>query len=781
MYIPRPPIDQAVRPPRRGLIVLVWLAFCTLSIVSVRSTVAQAGAPSRTSVASRLNLAGLVNLAAQQANLQVDYNPADLEKITVAVRLVEGLAPEELWRLANQILGQHGFTTVRLPGADTLSVVRLGDAAGLARLEDAAESPSTFPAGFESRLIELDRRPAKEGLEAIKLVLSKPGGAVTAIGDGRQVVVSDLRPRIEQAIWMVQQLDVAAGSPLIERISTQHLAAAQVAAMVTSAVEAQKPLSDKPTRGSVRVAASGDDATLLLVAPPQELEFFRGLISQFDQPSDVATIAYPADGFELEEVAKLLDQSAREIGPRGSADRWKVVADAMTRTLVVTATPVEHGRIEAALERLGRTPPEARYPIRTYPIRNRSVDDVMGILRDLVSSGVLAANTSLALDGGFDASAASQRSSRDVLPPGAMDVLDTGPNVAGARLSDPSSRGTRLRDGSRSAAGARSAAPGAAPGSDQPSLNLSITADPATSTLIVSGEPRLLDQLETLLKTIDVRQPQVMLEILVLSLTDSDTLDLGVELEQLIRSGDTLIRLASLFGLGSLPLVPPVGGALPTPAGQGGTALVLRPGDYGVLVRALETLNEGRTLNIPRILVNNNEQGTLDSVLEVPYLSTNASTTVATTSFGGTEDAGTTVTIRPQIAAGDHMRLEYAVSVSSFVGESSDPSLPPPKQQSHLQSVVTIPDGATIAVGGLEIVTEGEAISQVPLIGDVPGLGELFKKRAKSTSRTRFFVFITPQVLRRENFEDLRHLGGLELREAGLDDGFPTVEPQVIR
>ena len=750
-----------------------WLAAGAGSLV-LRAAAVVAAIPGAEQVridpAGRIPLARLVDLAASQAGVAIDYSPEELERTTVAIRLPEALTPPALWLLANQALAGHGFTTVRTPGSDALSVVKLADAAGVARLENAATETADPPAGFETRIIDVSTRPGKDVVESIKILLSRPGGVATAVGDGTQIVVSDLRARVEQVQWMVDQLDAADTPSTIETITAQHVPAVRLAAMVAAAIEARKAISHRPVRGSLKLAAAGDDSTLLLVAPADELDFFRSLIRQLDRRGEIGTISYAPRGFELERIAALLEESVRDPGPRGSGDRWKVVLDPLSGALIVTATPAEHERIRATMDRLAALPPEARVPVRTYAIRNRSVEEVVAILQDLVASGVLSAETSFEAGAPFDASAAAQRTTRDVLPAGARSVL--GPDA-------PSPTGAA--SGDRRGAVRPPAASASAAGAVRQPGSLSITADPATNILIASGEPRLLAQLESLLKTLDVRQPQVMLEVLVLSLSDTDTLDLGVEIEALIRSGDTFVRLASLFGLGPLPLLPPVGGAIPAATGQGGTALVLRPGDYGVLVRALETMNDGRALNIPKVLVNNNEQGTLDSTLQVPYSSTNASTTVATTSFGGTEDAGTTVTIRPQIAAGDHMRLEYAVSLSSFVGAASDPSLPPPKQQNSLQSVVTIPDGHTVALGGLEIRTEGEAITQVPFIGDVPGVGELFRKRSRTATRTRFFVFITPQVLRREGFDDLRHIGAVELREAGLEDRFPAVEAQIVR
>ena len=216
-------------------------------------------------------------------------------------------------------------------------------------------------------------------------------------------------------------------------------------------------------------------------------------------------------------------------------------------------------------------------------------------------------------------------------------------------------------------------------------------------------------------------------------------------------------------------------------AGRGFSGVVLSPGDFSVVLRALQTVNRGRALSLPRALVNNGQQATLDSVLQQPFVSVNASDTVATTSFGGTENAGTQISVKPKIANGDHLILEYTISLSSFVGESVDPTLPPPKQSNNLSSIVTIPDGYTVVVGGLEINNEADAISQVPLLGDVPLLGEAFKTRSKSRSKSRFFVFIRSEILRHTNFEDLKFISVPALRAAGIDDGWPVVEARVIR
>ena len=307
---------------------------------------------------------------------------------------------------------------------------------------------------------------------------------------------------------------------------------------------------------------------------------------------------------------------------------------------------------------------------------------------------------------------------------------------------------------------------------------LTLSADPGVNRILAVGERRLLDEVEALVGELDVHFPQVLIETMVVSLSESQARDLGVELQHIGTSGNATVQLASLFGLGSpdpsLGLISPAGGT-----GFGG--VVLDPGDFSSVVRALETVNDGRTLTIPRVLVNNNEEGNLTSVLQTPYTSTNASDTVATTSFGGTLDAGTTVIVKPQIADGDRLILDYQVTLSSFVGDSVDPSVPPPRQENALHSVVTIPDGHTVVLGGLEVETESEAENQIPILGSIPFVGTFFKSTSTSTSTNRFFVFLRCTVMRNESFEDLKYVSRQDLDEASLDDGWPVLEPRVIR
>jgi type II secretory pathway component GspD/PulD (secretin) len=717
------------------------------------SLLGQGPAPS-VSLTNDVDLARLIDLCADQLKVAVEYDPKVLQGAKVTVRLAGALEHERLWDLTNQLLAGNGLTTIQPPGGDDaiLRVVKLADAPAAARVD--RRPLTSIKAGYATIVVNVAHADPAAMVKALQPLLSKVGGQVAQLGAEPRLLVSDIKPRLEVILATVADIDVPAGEVTTEVIEARFRSASQIAALVTAAVTARNALAASPLAG--KLAPSPDNDAVFLVAPASELANWRELVAIFDTPAAVETRTIAPSAFGIDEVAQLIEQTARDPGPRGAGDKWRVVIDRLTGSLIVTATAAEFDRIDTLLARLASVPPEARRSFRAIKIRNRPIGEIVELLSGMIGTGVFEAGT---FQPTLDVNRAEpQRSPRTPQGPTATAPAPAS-TTSGSAL--PSPRAPHPRSGT--------------------AASVTLTADEGTSTIVAVGDPREVDRIEELVRALDVRQPQVMLEVLVLSLSDSDTFDLGVELQKIEVSGSTIISLASLFGLGLPDLMSAPGSGGSADAGTGFSGLVLDPGDFSVLIRALETLNEGRSLNVPKVLVNNNQQATLDAVLQQPFTTVNASDTVATTSFGGFENAGTSVTVTPQIAEGDHLILEYAVSLSTFVGESSDPAIPPPRQQNTLQSVVTIPDGYTVAVGGLEVEQEADATSQVPLLGSIPLLGEAFKSRSRSGSKTRFYVFIRANVMRHGGFEDLEYLSEHLTRELGVDDGWPQVKPRVIR
>ncbi len=779
--------------------------------------------PGESLLSGQMELARLVDVAAVRMGVNVQYDAAAL-KGTVTLRMEGGVGDEKLWWLLNRVLFERGLTTVRIEGGSptaradldaedegdvaaprdaregvvrgiqggkpraiggvpvhipeaqtagrpSYSIVKLSDAASFAlvtdlarqsRVGDASAGPAATdaftlpsnvgpPPGFRAVLAPVRHRPSKDLIDPLGKIISRPSGSVSVIGDG-MLLIADITPRVEQALDLLHRLDSADAQAIVEEMPLQHLSGMQMAALVTQVLAKREVAAGEKMAGDVLAAPDG--RAVLIVAPRGRMSWWRSLISALDKREGVTTLTYAPQHFPARDVARLIEESARDPGD----DRWRLVIDDFTGTLVLTTTPAAHETVRALLERLDAAPSAARKPVRSYIIRNRSVRDVRDILEQLINAGMLDVTSDVAEGDG--ASGGSSVDESRLRPSTTIPPSPPGTSPA------PRSRLDRVAPDAR-------ARPSY--GADAP---LIITADEGTNTLIIAGEARLLAQIEALLPSLDVRQPQVMLEVLMVTLSDSDTLSLGVELEQLQVSGSVRMRLASLFGLATRG----EDGEVSVPASATGlTGIVLSPGDFSIVLRALENLSSGRSVSMPKLLVGNNERASLDSVVQQPFASVNASNTVSTTSFGGTQDAGTVVAIRPRIAEGDHLVIEYSVSLSSFVGASSSPTLPPPRQQNRVQSIATIPDGHTVVVGGIDLDRRSRSVTQVPLLGRIPILGEAFKSRSHGTDSSRFFVFIRANVMRHRDFEDLRYISTRDVARAGVDDGWPRTEPRVIR
>lgn len=178
--------------------------------------------------------------------------------------------------------------------------------------------------------------------------------------------------------------------------------------------------------------------------------------------------------------------------------------------------------------------------------------------------------------------------------------------------------------------------------------------------------------------------------------------------------------------------------------------------------------------------MNDNTKGQLQSVLSIPFSSVNASQTVATTSVGGNQDAGTTINITPHISEGDHLQLEFSIEFSSFAN-SSNANLPPPRHIDKIQSTVTIPDGYTVIVGGLNRQSDSQSISGIPLLEKIPLAKYLFSNHSRGNEAASMFIFLRPTILRDDKFKDLKFLSDEGATEAQIPGQYPTSQPILMR
>jgi type II secretory pathway component GspD/PulD (secretin) len=290
-----------------------------------------------------------------------------------------------------------------------------------------------------------------------------------------------------------------------------------------------------------------------------------------------------------------------------------------------------------------------------------------------------------------------------------------------------------------------------------PQIEARVAVSKATNSVIVQATARQHRELEKLIAELDKRRKQVLIEAMIIEVTTSDDMDLGVELN---HAGNSALAFTS-FGLSSIDLST---GERDILVGPGGTAAVIEPDDVQAILQALQSTGNIRITSAPRILVNDNASGNIVSIAEEPTTQTNQGETTTTTSFAGFVEAGTQFQITPHISETDYLRVEYSITLNAF-GEKADPVIPPARSTSQIQSEATVPDGHTIIVGGLQSSHESENVDKVPVLGDIPLLGLAFRSTIVRQQYITTYLFIKTSIMRSDDFADLK-----EVSEKALDE-----------
>ncbi|MFM9957144.1 MAG: type II secretion system protein GspD [Phycisphaerales bacterium] len=309
-----------------------------------------------------------------------------------------------------------------------------------------------------------------------------------------------------------------------------------------------------------------------------------------------------------------------------------------------------------------------------------------------------------------------------------------------------------------------------------------IVADGSRNQVIIKAPNRLHREFSRIIKKLDVRQRQVYVEAKIVAMRLDDTFtfrsDLQIDAEA--------FQFLSSFGI-TAPAANTVFNAtriIPQPAQgvSGVTAALLNQDSVQGVIQALQVVGDARIVSTPRILVNDNKEATQESTREEPFAATSQTAGSPTvTSQGGTASAGTKLKVKPAISENGDIVLDYEIELSNFDrSASSNSNLQPPKQQEVYKSSVTVPSDSTIVVGGFTFEAKQNTENKVPILGDIPLVGLLFKSISEVTNRTTIFVFITPKVLSDPTGADLRILTEGPMKEARIEGITPKMSPETI-
>lgn len=589
------------------------------------------------------------------------------------------------------------------------------------------------------------------------------------------IVLRGLRDYVQHAVELLRQLDVEYEGDVLKIVPLKY----QEAQLIVSALEeflgrssqqyrqegsseTQVPSTERLEAWPIRFMVDSKFNAVILRGKARYIEKALGLIAELDRDPAIEVHSYTLKFTTAENVYGVLmeivhgeelnGQASGQSGIR-TIPRLRIAANPQNNSILIEGSPRDHERFDKILKAIDVPMPPGSGGMRVYRLENTSSQEVAGVLTSLVEGrNELAKRQKTALD--------------KKAPPG----RETTPGPASAPPAVPPV--------------ASQAAPEASPGVQEgyDILPAVITEAPEINAVIISASAVEHEEFASIIEELDKPRQQVVLEVTLVSIQNSDSFELGVEIAGEGSSNGTQMIGFSNFGIGVKDTA--TGNlTFPTTPAFGLNAAIFNSDDFSLVLNALKTIGKTRITSSPKVLVEDNAMGFISQTTEEPYEVVSQGESSTITSFGGFVEAGTILQVIPRIADDEWLRLEYQIQLSSFgkrTAEQEKANLPPPREKNIIEGAVRIPAGNTIVLGGLVTGREDDVRLEIPLLADIPILGNLFRDVSLSNSDNTLFIFIRPEVMRDPLYRDLLRLSAEEAARAKIEIRQGPVNPMMF-
>ncbi|MHC4092353.1 MAG: secretin N-terminal domain-containing protein, partial [Planctomycetota bacterium] len=290
----------------------------------------------------------------------------------------------------------------------------------------------------------------------------------------------------------------------------------------------------------------------------------------------------------------------------------------------------------------------------------------------------------------------------------------------------------------------------------QAERHITAISDEQSNSVVLGVSPRYYDQYMTLIHELDRPPPQVMIQVLVAEVTLDDRVDLGLD----FAVQDLHFTEHAVAGPNGTVLGKDFDFVAGTDLGAGAGALggfnfTITGEDFSFLLRALQSDSKLEVLQRPILMVENNEEANITIGDRVPIVQGSTFTEAGNTSTQVTyENVGIILDVTPHINPDGYVNLEVHPEISQISGSSvqlTEGLAAPVFSERSAETVITVKDGETVVIGGLITNTETDNESKVPILGDIPGLGVLFRNTSHQVRKTELLMVLTVHVLRTED------------------------------
>lgn len=279
------------------------------------------------------------------------------------------------------------------------------------------------------------------------------------------------------------------------------------------------------------------------------------------------------------------------------------------------------------------------------------------------------------------------------------------------------------------------------------SSKINIYSNEATNSIIVNAEPNYIKEVENIIRKLDIKRAQVLVEAIIVEVSDSTSASLGIQwgntsggIVQFTGSQVPVSSLVTTSGISSL-------------ANLNGGGIGFYDGNWFGLLSMVQADSRNDVLSTPSIITMDNEEAEFNVGQEVPVKTgTQTSTSEASVRYDTIErkTVGTKLKFVPQINEGDSVMLTLEQEVSSVNSNSANDENGATFDVRTIKNSVLVKSGDTVVLGGLMNNQTVESVTKVPFLGDIPLLGELFKYTSSSYEKRNLMVFLRPIILRED-------------------------------
>jgi general secretion pathway protein D len=299
---------------------------------------------------------------------------------------------------------------------------------------------------------------------------------------------------------------------------------------------------------------------------------------------------------------------------------------------------------------------------------------------------------------------------------------------------------------------------------------LSITPDKSTNALIIVAPPSDYENIARVIKTLDKRRKQVFVEAMIVEATINKLRELGSKWRVTARQNGAPIAIGGFGNVDQSTLLSVINGLTGFSGGGMGnffdipvtsissngtisTQTLTAPG-FAALFSLNDFKDSVNVLSTPQLLTSDNKEAEIMVGENVPFISKrerDVTTTSTVLNSIERQDVGITLRLTPQITEGDYVKLDIYQEISDIKGNESENILTtvgPTTTKRSTKTSVLVKDGRTVVIGGLMKESDEETVTKMPLLGDIPVLGWLFKSKTVSRDKTNLLVFLSPHIVK---------------------------------